>query len=320
MAAERAFLDPHRRDWLRRRFNGEVRFNVPMARHTSLGVGGPAEAMVRPGNPADLGAVLKYARTERVPWSVVGDGTNLLVSDKGVPGLVIALCRGFSEFSIASPSDLGGDEVRVTAGAGLRTRSLCRRAADHGLADLLCAAGIPGTVGGALAVNAGNQLGALGDRLEFLRVADESGRVRDIPRSELSLSYRRASWPDAESTVIVGAVFRSRLHPDGPAAVRAQVESMKAERWEKQPKGVRSAGCFFRNPESGPPAGALIDRAGLKGARAGGARVSRRHANFILTRAGATAADVETLADRVRDTVMRRYGVRLEPEVRTLGA
>jgi UDP-N-acetylmuramate dehydrogenase len=320
MAAERAFLDPRRRHALRRRFNGGVRFDVPMARHTSLGVGGPAEAMVRPGDVAELGALLAWARAEGVPWSAVGDGTNLLVSDGGVPGLVIAPGRGFSQFSVASPLDSGGGEVRVTAGAGLRTRSLCRRAAEHGLADLLCAAGIPGTVGGALAVNAGNQMGPLGDRLEILRVADESGRVRDIPRSELSLSYRRANWPHAESTVVVGAVFRSRVHPGGPEAVRARVEAMKAERWEKQPRGARSAGCFFRNPESGPPAGALIDRAGLKGATEGGARVSRRHANFIVTRAGATAADVWSLADRVRDTVVRRFGVRLEPEVRTLGA
>jgi UDP-N-acetylmuramate dehydrogenase len=320
MAADRAVLNGRRRDWLRRRFGGEVRFGESMARHTSFGVGGPAEARVRPSDVAELGSLLKWARTEGVPWSVVGDGTNLLVSDGGVPGLVIALGREFSEFSVTSPLDSGGGDVRVTAGAGLRTRSLCRRAAEHGLADLLCAAGIPGTVGGALAVNAGNRRGAVGDRLESLRVLDESGRLREIPRSELSLAYRRASWPDAKSTVIVGAVFRSRVHPDGPEAVRAQAESLKAERWERQPKGVRSAGCFFRNPESGPPAGALIDRAGLKGAAEGGARVSRRHANFIVTRAGATSADVWRLAERVRETVVRRYGVRLEPEVRILGA
>ncbi len=316
MAAERSVLGDDRRDWLRRRFGDAVRFGVPMARHTSLGVGGPAEARVRPADVAALGALLTWARGEGVPWSVVGDGTNLLVSDAGVAGLVIALSRGFSEFSVASQ----GEEAKVTAGAGLRTRSLCRRAADRGLEDLLCAAGIPGTVGGALAVNAGNQRGALGDRLEVLRVVDADGRAREIPRAELTLAYRRAHWPGAESSVIVGAVFRSRVHPDGPEAVRALAEALKAERWKKQPKGARSAGCFFRNPETGPPAGALIDRAGLKGAAAGGARVSRRHANFIVTRPGASAADVFALANRVRETVDRRYGVRLEPEVRTLGA
>ncbi|MFP4033090.1 MAG: UDP-N-acetylmuramate dehydrogenase [Desulfococcaceae bacterium] len=316
MAAERPTLTDRQGAWLRDRFGAAVRFAVPMARHTSLGVGGPAEAFVRPADEQALGRLLRFARDEGIPWSAVGDGTNLLVADAGVPGIVIGLTRGFAEFSVAAD----GPEVRVAAGAGLRTRSFCRRAAERGLDDLLRSAGIPGTLGGALAVNAGNQCGALGDRLERLRVVDVDGKTREILRRELTLAYRRAHWPGAESSVIVGAVFRSRVHPDGPVAVLARAEALKAERWEKQPRGVRSAGCFFRNPPSGPPAGALIDRAGLKGAAAGGAHVSRRHANFIVTRPGAAAADVHALADRVRDAVIRRFGVRLEPEVRTLGA
>ncbi|MFP4389017.1 MAG: FAD-binding protein, partial [Desulfococcaceae bacterium] len=254
MAAERPTLTDRQGAWLRDRFGAAVRFAVPMARHTSLGVGGPAEAFVRPADEQALGRLLRFARDEGIPWSAVGDGTNLLVADAGVPGIVIGLTRGFAEFSVAAD----GPEVRVAAGAGLRTRSFCRRAAERGLDDLLRSAGIPGTLGGALAVNAGNQCGALGDRLERLRVVDVDGKTREILRRELTLAYRRAHWPGAESSVIVGAVFRSRVHPDGPVAVLARAEALKAERWEKQPRGVRSAGCFFRNPPSGPPAGALI--------------------------------------------------------------
>jgi UDP-N-acetylmuramate dehydrogenase len=316
MNAESSILTPARRDWLRRRFGWNARFGEPMARHTSLGVGGPAEARVHPSDEASLGELLRWADGEGVPRAVVGDGTNLLVSDAGIPGVTIALPPGFRRFSV----DGTGAEVRVTAGAGLRTRTLCRRVIDLGLDGLMAGVGIPGTVGGGVAVNAGNGRGALGDALETLFVMGGDGRIRALDRSELILEYRRTRRPGAETSVIVSAVFRVRSHPGGRAALAAEAEAMRAERWRSQPRGARSAGCFFRNPETGPTAGALIDRAGLKGASEGGARISNRHANFIVTRSGATAADVIALAERVRETVFRRFGVRLRPEVRTLGA
>lgn len=316
MAAEAPRLTAFRRSWLERRFGDGVRFNAPLARRTSLGVGGPAEAWVRPTDPVALGEVLRWAGDEGIPWTVIGDGTNLLAPDAGVAGLIIGLTGGFAEFAVSG----AGRQTRVTAGAGLRTRSLCRRTIDRGLDGLMAGVGIPGTVGGAMAVNAGNRRGAVSDALDRVRIMDRDGRVCTLDRSALSFSYRETRWPEAGPAVILSAVFRVRPCSGGRASLVTEAEALRTERWQRQPRGARSAGCFFRNPATGPPAGALIDQAGLKGASVGGARVSRRHANFIVTRDGATAADVKTLAERVQETVFRRFGVRLDPEVRTLGA
>jgi UDP-N-acetylmuramate dehydrogenase len=316
MAAENLRLTASRRSWLERRFGDGVRFNASLARRTSLGVGGPAEAWVRPPDAPALAELLRWAADEGVPWTIIGDGTNLLAPDAGVAGLVIGLTGGFAEFAVSG----AGGQTRVTAGAGLRTRALCRRVIDRGLDGLMAGVGIPGTVGGAVAVNAGNRRGALGDALDRVRIMDGDGRVRTLDRSALSFSYRETRWPERGPAVVLSAVFRVRPRPGGRASLAAEADALRAERWRRQPRGARSAGCFFRNPSSGPPAGALIDRAGLKGVQVGGARVSRRHANFIVTREGATAGDVGTLANRIREAVFRRFGVRLDPEVRTLGA
>ena len=299
------------KDALRRLLGDRVVFDQPLAGHTTFGLGGPAWALVRPDDVEELARLLAFLKSERLPWFVLGGGSNVLCRDGGFNGVIVRLGEGFSGLDLEETED---GSRRLAAGAAASTAkmvSLCRR---EGLSGLEFMAGIPGTVGGALAMNAGTRRGAAGDALVRMEVMDAGGMRRVFERAELCFGYRRLGL--AAGTIIVRGIFH--LVKTGADEVEAAVREVLEQRSSTQPKGVRSAGCVFRNPP-GDSAGRLIDRAGLKGSRRGGAWVAEEHANFIVHDGRASAADVLGLLDTVRSTVLERFGVELEPEIVILG-
>lgn len=288
------------------RLRGEWREGEPLARYTSWRVGGPAQRMYLPADVDDLAAALaSLPADEPVFW--IGLGSNVLIRDGGIRGTVIVtrqLLEGM-EF-------LGRGRVR--AEAGVACARLARFSAKHDLVGAEFFAGIPGTVGGALAMNAGAWGGETWPYVEAVETVDRNGVLRERPPEDYRIGYRSVEGPNGEWFVAARFVFEDG---DGEAA-RQRVRELLAERNRAQPTGVRSCGSVFRNPP-GDHAARLIEAAGLKGTRIGGASVSDKHANFIINHGDATAADVEALIERVRSEVEAAGGVRLEPEVRITG-
>jgi len=277
-----------------------------MARHTTYRVGGPAAIFAQLDTIADLGTALAVLEDEGVPWTTIGKGSNLLVADAGYEGAVLVLGREFKRHA------LDGDLLK--AGAGTVLAVLVQDAFHNGLAGLSWAVGIPGTLGGALAMNAGTRNGAIGDTVESvtLYVPGEGlvlVRGRDVP-----WAYRSSGL--AGRGIIVETALR--VAQADPARIRAEMERYLKERKSTQPLGVPSAGSVFKNPE-GQSAGRLIESAGCKGMRLGGAQVSPVHANFVVNAGGATAADIVGLIRKVQMTVRDTHGVDLRPEIRFLG-
>ncbi len=268
--------------------------NEPLRAHTTFQIGGPAEELAAPESEEELLALLA-----RAPALVLGAGSNLLVRDAGVAGLTVLLGKDFARIEIEGET--------IFAQAGARLSHLAQQAMRAGLAGLEFAAGIPGSVGGAVAMNAGAYGGQISDVLEEARVAVD-GKIVVFPREAMEFGYR-TSLPLAQKLVVAGARFR--LHRDDPAAIAARMADFAQRRREKQPLSLPSAGSVFKRPE-GHFAGALIEGAGLKGLRVGGAQVSEKHAGFIVNTGGATAADVLALVETIRARVREKYGVELE--------
>ncbi len=280
-------------------------YDEPMAAHTSWRVGGPADLFFTPARLKDLKSFLATLPDAR-PVYFIGLGSNVLVRDGGIRGAVVR--------TSALPKDVVRlDDVRVQVAAGVPCAALARRCARWKLGPAVFLAGIPGTVGGALAMNAGAFGGETWDNVDSVTTIDRSGAVTTRARTEFSSGYRTVEGPANEW--FLGATFRFDGE-DGsdPSTLRG----MLRRRGETQPLGLPSAGSVFRNPP-GNFAGRLIERAGLKGARVGGAEVSEKHANFIINTGSATAADIERLIDKLRVEVEQRTGVALELEVRVLG-
>ena len=285
---------------------GIARLYEPMAKHTTMRVGGPAQFWLEPETEEGFCELVRVAHAEGVPLMVVGRGSNLIVRDGGLRGAVVRLRRGvFGEFSVE------GENIR--AGVGVRLKGLSGAAITAGLAGFEWMEGIPGDVGGCLRMNAGAMGVEAFDQVERLRYADSEGNILEKTPAELEVQYR--SVPLLRSNYALSAVFR------GTRAASAEVErttkDYSAKRKSSQPAGA-SAGCIFRNPEGGK-AGQLVDLAGLKNHRFGAARVSEQHANFIVNDGGASASDVLALVEQVRDAVLKRHGVRLENEVQVIG-
>jgi UDP-N-acetylmuramate dehydrogenase len=277
----------------------------PMRKHTSWRVGGPADRFYEPASVAELQAVLA-ALPPGTPMLWLGLGSNLLVRDGGLRGAVIA--------TSSLPRDLERLEGnRVRAGAGLPCALFARACVRWQLGPAAFFAGIPGTLGGAIAMNAGAFGGETWTRIESVTTIDRAGVVRERARAEFEIGYRSVRGPSPDEWYLAATLA---LAPDGTTA--AGLKDMLARRNATQPVGVPSCGSVFRNPP-GDFAGRLIEKAGLKGTRIGGAQVSEKHANFILNVGDATAADIEGLIERVRATVERESGVRLELEVRVVG-
>ena len=289
------------------RLDGRVEWGVPMAALTTLRVGGPAEAVVFAGSEADVRLVVRLCRENGAELTIFGRGSNLLVRDGGLRGVALCLGREFAQMRRA------GAEILAQAGAALP--ALSRAARDAGLSGLEFAEGIPGSVGGAVAMNAGAYGGEIAQVLRSARVLFPDGEVLEVENAGLDFSYRSSAL-QREGLVCLGARFS--LQAGDAAEISARMADFAGRRREKQPLQLPSAGSFFKRPP-GDYAGRLIEEAGLKGAREGGAQVSPQHAGFFVNAGGATAGDFLALMERVQRAVYERSGVRLEPEVRILG-
>ena len=283
-----------------------VRRDEPMARHTSMRVGGPAEVWVEPGNENDLAKLLRYCHERNVPVTVVGRGTNLLVRDGGIAGVVVQLAG--AEFTKVEV-----DGERLIARGGARLRSIVNLAKQHELGGLEFLEGIPGSLGGALRMNAGAMGQQTFDVVEWVRYVSLTGEIYDAAAQTLPVNYR--SCPLFANHVVLTAILRGQKTTR--AAIDARLRQFEEKRWASQP-AKPSAGCVFKNPGA-IPAGKLIDELGLKGTAVGGARVSELHGNFIVNEGGATAGDVLALIEQIRQRVQQARGIELEPEVQILG-
>ncbi|MDZ7373885.1 MAG: UDP-N-acetylmuramate dehydrogenase [candidate division KSB1 bacterium] len=296
-------------DWVREveaRLPGRTRREEPLAPYTTYRIGGPAQLYVLPSRREDVQWLLRRCQAEQIPFLVLGAGSNLLVSDAGFRGVVVQLK------ALAAEIAMGGVEVR--AGAAVELAGLVRRACEAGLAGLECLAGIPGTVGGAAVMNAGAFGVEFFDHLVDLEIVDLAGDIRSVAASQVPHGYRHGFDP-AQGIVLS---VRLRLEKGERKRLRQVVEDVLRRRSEKQPLEYPSCGSVFKRPE-GDYAGRLIEACGLKGLQRGGARVSEKHANFIVNTGGATASDVLWLIREVRRRVFERFGVLLEPEVRLVG-
>jgi UDP-N-acetylenolpyruvoylglucosamine reductase len=293
---------------LRRRVSPDtvVRANEPLAKRTTLRVGGPADLYVEPASEADLAAALQFCRERGLKFFVLGRGSNLLVRDGGFRGLVICLAHGnFSRIEI--------EGERMRCGAGAKLKQVAVEARRHGLSGVEFLEGIPGSVGGALRMNAGAMGFWTFNAVESVRVIDHEGRSFEKGAREIYVEYR--SCPLFKKHLALGAVFQCRQ------AAREEIErrmnAYSQKRWASQP-AAPSAGCMFKNPES-IPAGKLIDELGLKGARIGGAVVSDEHGNFIVNTGSATAHDVLELIAVIKARARDEWGVELETEAEIIG-
>lgn len=294
-------------DWperLRVLWSGELHRDSPMASRCTLRVGGPARALAIPGNQAELQSLLVLLTELGVRRLVIGQGSNLLFADEGYDGVVIMLGRKFADIE-----RLNGAKVRAEAGCGL-TR-LVNWCASQGLAGLEFAAGIPGSVGGAVAMNAGAWGREIKDVLASVTFLRETGERVKMASEELLFSYRHL---ECKGLIVASAEFI--LKPGDRRVIAEKCARFVRERKAKQPQGVASAGSFFKNPPEGPPAGRLIQDAGLKGLRVGGAQVSELHGNFLINTGSASVQDFLTLMRQIQARVAENSGIRLEPEVR----
>ena len=279
-----------------------LKTDEPLAPYTWLGIGGPAQYFLEPESIEELADVVRRCREGEIPIYVLGSGTNLLVDDAGIKGAVIRPCRG--QFN-----DVALSEGLLKANAGAEMGKLVLRCVREGWSGLECLTGIPGTVGGCVWMNAGGAFGDVGNVVESVQVMTTEGEVFTRFKADLAFGYRSTN---ISSKFILGAEFR--LTADDPHRILKQVKQIWIYKKNTQPLGHGNAGCFFKNPR-GMSAGALIDRASLKGRRAGGAHVSQKHANFILADPGTTAADVLKLINLIRDAVFEKSGVYLELEI-----
>ena len=279
----------------------------PMSRHTSFKVGGPADMFVTVPDGKGAAAVLYRCREAGRPVFVMGNGSNLLVSDEGIEGVVLKI------ETTAPPAS--GEAGEIVCPAGLPVKKLCLFARDQALSGLEFAFGIPGTVGGGVYMNAGAYGGQMADVLTGVTVVTRTGETREAAAEELELGYRHSVLMKTGGVVTEA---RFRLTSDKREFIAARMEDYLSRRREKQPLEYPSAGSFFKRPP-GHFAGTLIEACGLKGKRVGGAQVSEKHAGFLINTGGATCADILELSRQVREIVYERTGVRLEPEVRPVG-
>lgn len=285
----------------------EIKFHEPLSKYTTWRIGGPAELYVSPSNVMELQGSIRAAKELGIPWLVLGRGSNTLVQDGGYKGLVIRLAENLARIDVAGE--------RVTAEGGRSFVSAANIAIKHNLAGLEFATGIPGSVGGAVMMNAGAHGAEVRDVLEWADVVDGDGTVIRMTNRDLCFGYRYSTLKD-NPMIVISACFL--LQPGNGEELAAKVKMWSQRRAQTQPLSLPSCGSVFRNPP-GTHAGQLIEAAGLKGLRKGDAQISDKHANFIVNLGKAKAEDVLWLMHHVEDTVREKFGVELETEVRILG-
>lgn len=281
--------------------------NEMMSRHTTFRIGGPAGVFVTPRNEEELVAAVTVCREENAPYFILGNGSNLLVSDQGYDGVVIHIGSRMREITV--------EGTEITAQAGAMLSQVAHAALDHGLTGMEFAAGIPGSLGGACMMNAGAYGGEMSQILAGVRALSPEGDVVEIPVEQLHMSYRHSVMMEKAYIVLSAKI---QLTEGDPEKILARMEELKAQRTSKQPLEFPSAGSTFKRPE-GCFAGKLIMDAGLKGYRVGDAMVSEKHCGFVINAGNATAADVCGLISHVQQTVWDKFGKKLEPEIRFLG-
>lgn len=295
---------PHTDDF-RRAFPG-LKTQEPLAPRTTLGVGGPAEYFADVGTLQELTALRKIVEQHHLPVFFLGAGSNLLISDRGIPGLVIHLQGDFKKIEF--------HDQRVSVGVAAMMPTLARQAADRGLSGVEALIGVPGTIGGGLVMNAGTREGWLGRVVETVEVLTPSLQIEKIPGPACGFVYRHSQL-EGQWLVSADLVLKS----DDPASIMKRLESLLQHRTRTQPLTTSNCGSVFKNPQEGSAA-QWIEKAGFKGMTEGRARVSEKHANFIVTESGAKAADVNRLIQTIQDGVLEKFNVRLEPEVKRVGS
>lgn len=290
-----------------------VKQNEPMKFHTTFRVGGTAQFFVTPHTDAQIAALIKLLRETQTPYLVMGNGSNLLVRDGGIRGVVIALGDDFSGITLR-PADEEGTVI-LTAQAGVKLGVVGNTAARRDLTGFEFACGIPGSVGGAIRMNAGAYGGEMSQIVTSAKLLFPDGTMRELSTEELQFSYR-TSFVDQNDCIVLSASYR--LRAGDPEQIHEKMADLAARRRDKQPLEFPSAGSTFKRPK-GYFAGKLIMDAGLKGFKIGGAAVSEKHAGFVINKGRATAADVEAVIGHVQDKVFEEFGVRLEPEVKIVG-
>lgn len=283
---------------------GSVSFQAPLRAYTSFKIGGPADVVCEPADIEDVCLLVRQARAHKVPLFVLG-GTNLLIRDGGIRGIVVSLAR------LRAIKEEPGAVLYAEGGVGMPT--LIGYAIRHSLAGLEWAAGIPGTVAGCVVMNAGTKLGEMEDSIKAVRMVNMKGQVVELEAAQIRFEYRRALLPRG---IVVGVWLR--LTQGVRSDIERVVKGYLHYRRDTQPLAMPSAGCVFKNPPN-DSAGRLIEEAGLKGARVGDAEVSMKHANFMVNRGQASAADVLALIGKVRSSIRRRAGVRLDLELKIVG-
>ena len=283
-----------------------IRLNEPMKNHTTFRIGGNADFFVSV-NREQLPQILAVAKQDEVPVTIIGNGSNLLVKDGGIRGLVVEIGKDMEDIQLHGNC--------ITAGAGALLSKIARAAADAGLSGLEFASGIPGSLGGAVVMNAGAYGGEMKQVLVSARVLDKNGEERILSNEDLDLSYRH-SCIEEKGYIVVEATIR--LNPKEKEQIFAEMEDIRKRRLEKQPLEFSSAGSTFKRPE-GYFAGKLIQDSGLSGASVGGAQVSEKHNGFVINKGNATAQDVLTLIENVKKEVYRQFQVELVPEVKIIG-
>lgn len=320
-------FDPALKKKLGALLGNQVKFDEPMARHTSFRIGGPADAFALPDTVLQLQSLIRFARQNELPLMVIGAGTNLLVCDSGIRGIIVVLSRLGTQIST---DEQDRAKILVSAPAGARLKTLCRLAIHRGLAGINFALGIPGSVGGAVMMNAGTGHNSIDQIIENITLLSSNQEIKVLKKKHLEFTYRRFCWRRScwektlagkiakEPPVILAACFG--LSKSTQAKIKKDAIRVMGQRVKNQPKTGYSAGCFFKNPPGKDGAGRLIDLAGLKGFQCGGAKISNQHANFIINTGNATFDDVLKLKDIIMETVLTNFNIQLETEVKILGS
>jgi UDP-N-acetylmuramate dehydrogenase len=291
--------------------SGKVLFDEPMSRHTSMRVGGPVDALVFPGSLEELSGVFKILQSFQTPFVPIGNGTNLIVKDGGYRGVVISL----KDIKSIRLTERGAAQVALCADAGIALSEIVLLTAERSFTGMEFCAGIPGSIGGAVKMNAGAYGTEIKDTIETVDLMNGSGEIRECKRDMLKFSYRNLDLP--ESAIITGASFL--LNRGIKKQIQDRITEIMGMRKAKHPLEYHNAGSIFKNPKGGIPAGQIIDELGLKGTQIGGAKISEKHGNFIVNVSNAKAGDILTLIDMVKNKVRQYRGIDLETEVKIIG-